>query len=145
MTNTPRAVVPEVDGQLVLDDPDAVAFIRAVGKVNCEKTFELNAERVGHFKKRIDERGLTSADVVIVILNVDDPHGGPITEMLMPNHNWQEYRERGEVPFARGLAARDGIEAAIGIFDPEASAKLREMKDVAVVVVDHQVAEIFPA
>lgn len=145
-TNTgPTAVVREVDGQLVLEDPEAAAMLRAVEKHNCRNTFDMNADRVAHFKQRLSERGMTADQAVIVLLNVDDVHGGPIADALMPGHDWQEIRDQGEVPYARGLAMRKGIEKAIGAFDEEAAAKLKEMADVAVVVVDRGVAEIFAA
>ncbi|HEA84359.1 MAG TPA: hypothetical protein ENI04_00005 [Candidatus Wildermuthbacteria bacterium] len=63
----------------------------------------------------------------------------------MPGHNWQEIRDQDEVPFARGLAMREGIQEALGTFDDEAAAKLQDMIDVAVVVVDYGVAEVFTA
>lgn len=141
----PMAIVRKIGDQLVLEDPVAVAVIGAVAKHNCKGTLELNADRVEHFKRRLAERGETSADAVIVLLKVDDPNGGMLAEMLMPGYNWQEYRDRGEVPFARGLARRDGIQAALNIFDKDAAEKLRSMREVAVVVVDHGVAEIFAA
>jgi len=141
----PQAVVREIDGQLVLNDPVAVGVIHAVSKHNCRSTLELNADRVEHFKGRLADRGLTASDAVIVLLNVDDGHGGPLADILMPGHNWQEIRDRGEVPFARGLAMREGIQEALGTFDEEAAAKLRDMTNVAVVVVDHGVAEVFTA
>lgn len=141
----PRATVREIDGQLVLDYPDAIAVVRAVSKHNCRDTFGLNTDRVQHFKQRLAERGLTASDAVIVLLNVDDVHGGLLADMLMPGFNWQKIRNRGEIPFARGLAGREGIEKAIDIFDKEAAMKLRGMTDIAVVVVDYGVAEIFPA
>ena len=143
--NYPRAVVHEIDGKLVLDDPDAVAVIHAVEKHNCRNTLEMNADRVEHFKRRLAERGMTAGQAVIVLLNVDDVHGGPLADVLMPGVNWQEIRDRGEVPFARGLAMREGIHEALGIFDKEAVVKLQSMTEVAVVVVDHGVAEVFPA
>ena len=139
------AVVREINGQLVLDDPDALAVIHAVGKHNCRNTLELNADRVEHFKRRLTDRGMTPVQAVIVLLNVDDVHGGPLADALMPGHNWQEIRDKGEVPFARGLAMRDGIQEALGTFDNDAATKLRSMSDVAVVVVDHGVAEVFAA
>lgn len=139
------AVVREVDGQLVLDDPIAVAVISAVEKHNCRNTLELNADRVEHFKRRLTERGMTPDQAVIVLLNVDDVHGGPLADALMPGHNWQEIRDKGEVPFARGLAMRDGIQEALGAFDKDAATKLQSISDVAVVVVDHGVAEVFAA
>jgi len=139
----PRATIREIDGQLVLDDPDALAVVQAVGKHNCKGTFEMNKERVTHFAKRIEEKGLSPADIVIVILNVDDTHGGPIADMLMPGHNWQEFRDRGETPFARGLAEREGIQGILGEFDKDAAEELAGIEGVAVVVVDHMVAEVF--
>lgn len=144
-TDEPRAVVRKIDGQLVLDDPVAVAVIHAVEKYNCHRTLELNADRVTHFKQRLADRGMASSEAVIVLVNVDDVHGGPLADALMPGMNWQEIRNRGEVPFARGIALRDGIQEALDIFDQEAGTKLRGMTDVAVVVVDHGVAEVFPA
>ena len=141
----PRAVIREIDGQLVLDDPDAIAVMRVVAKYNCQNTLEINADRVAHFKQRLAERGMTADQAVIVLLNVDDVHGGPLADVLMPGYNWQEIRNRGEVPFARGLATRDSIQEALGAFDEEASSKLQGMTDIAVVVVDHGVAEVFPA
>lgn len=141
----PRATIREVDGHLVLDDPDALAVMRAVNKHNCLNTLRLNADRIEHFKRRLEERGMTASDAVIVLLNVDDAFGGPLADKLMPGFNWQEIRDRGEVPFARGLAGREGIQEAIGIFDKEAAEKLQAMTDVTVVVVDHGVAEVFAA
>jgi hypothetical protein len=139
------SVVREIKGQLVLDDPEALAVIRAVNKCNCQNTLKLNAERIGYFKQRIVELGLPAKQAVIIILNVNDVHGGQITEILMPGHDWQEYRDRGEIPFARGIAERDGISELIGFFDKEAEAELSSMTDVAIVVVDHGVAKVFPA
>lgn len=139
------AVVREVDGQLVLDDPIAVAVISAVEKHNCRNTLELNADRVEHFKRRLTERGMTPDQAVIVLLNVDDVHGGPLAELLMPGHDWQAIRDQGEVPFARGIAMRANIQIALEIFDKDAAMKLQSMSDVAVVVVDHGVAEVFSA
>lgn len=141
----PRAVVREVNGQIVLDDPDAVAMIRTISKHNCQNTLKLNEDRVEHFKHRLVERGMTADQAVIVLLNVDDVHGGPLADALMPGHNWQEIRDRGEVPFARGLVMREGIQEVLEVFDEEAAKKLKGMSDVAVVVIDHGVAEVFAA
>jgi hypothetical protein len=144
MSDASRAVVREIDGKLVLDDPVAMGVARAVGKHNCRNTIELNADRIEHFKRRLTERQLSPSDVVIVILNVDDIHGSLLAEALMPGTDWQEYRDRGEIPFARGLAERAGITESIDHFDQEAGAKLRDEAGLAVVVVDHGVAEVFP-
>lgn len=144
-TSDVQAVVRKIDGQLVLDDPAAAGMFQAVAKHNCQSTLNLNAERVEHFKRRLAERGMTADQAVIVLLNVDDVHGGPLADVLMPGADWQQYRDRGEVPFARGLAGREGIQEALDAFDKDASTRLKGMSDVAVVVVDHGVAEVFTA
>lgn len=139
------AVVRKIDGQLVLDDPQAVAVFRAVSKHNCRGTFNINEDRVVHFKNRMAERGLSADQVVIVLVNVDDVNGGPLADALMPGTDWQQIRDQGQVPFARGLAGRPGIQDIIADFDKEAAEKLAVMSAPAVVVVDHGVAEVFPA
>lgn len=139
------AIVCEVDGQLVLDGPQAMAIIRAINKHNCENTMRLQTDRIAHFKQRLTDRGMTPDQAVVVLLNVDDVHGRPLADTLMPNYDWQQIRNRGEIPFARGLATRDGIQEALETFDAPAARKLADMRELAVVVVDHGVAEVFTA
>jgi hypothetical protein len=141
----PMAVVREIDGQLVLDDPLAEAIFCAVGKVSCKATLEMNLDRVLHFKRRMTERKLTPGDAVIVLVNVNDVHGSFLADMLMPGTDWQQIRDRGEIPFARGLAVKAGIQEFLEAFDEDAASKLKEMTEAAIVVVDHGVAEVFPA
>lgn len=142
---SPRAFVTEEDGQTVLHDPDGLAMIQAVDKHNCKATLEMNGERVEHFLSRMRTLGRSADDVVIVLLNVDDPNGSALAEVLMPGHNWQEIRDRGEVPFARGLAGRDGIQRVLDLLDPTAAEKLRTSTEPSVVVLDYGVAEVFAA
>lgn len=144
MSEAPRATVREIDGRLVLDDPDALAMIRAVAKNNCKGTLAGHAERIAHFKERAVIRGVDN--FVIVLLNVDDRVGAQIAEMLMPDQGpmWQQLRETGQIPYARGLAGRDGLEELVTELDAETGAKLRGMAGkVAVVVFDHGVVEAF--
>jgi hypothetical protein len=145
MTIKKEATVREINGQLVLDDPIALSLIQFIDKKNCTNTFIQNIDRIIHFRQRLTERGMTPDQAVIVIFNVDDIHGGPLADILMPNFNWQEIRDKGQIPFARGLAMRDWTQEAIS-FDKEAATKLKKIKDdVAVVVVDYGVVEIFLA
>ncbi len=141
--NKPRAVVREIDGQLVLDDPDALAMVRAIGKHNCGQLLLENAERMEHFVKRIFERDDSPNNVVITLINADDIHGREIAELLIPGHDWNAYRARGELPLARGLAGRDGINEFLDLFDREAGDKLRKTNGIAIVVIHEGVAEIF--
>ncbi len=119
--------------------------IRLVGKISCRASLEMNCDRIPHFKRRMRARGFTPEQMVIVFLNADDAHGGPLAERLMPEEDWQQYRDQGLVPFARGLAGRAGIEPALRLFDEDAADKLRAMRGLSVVVVDHGVAEVFKA
>jgi hypothetical protein len=141
-----RATVREVNDQIVLDDPDALATANAVAKHNCRLTLDGQVDRVAHFKQRV--RCLQPDDVVIVLLNVDGQIGRQLTEILMPGQDamWQSLRDSGQVPFARGLAKRTGMQEFLDAVDRDAGDKLRAMADtVAVVVADHGVVEVFEA
>lgn len=145
MSEQPRAWVEMVNGQPVLHDPDALAMIKAVARHNCRNTLLINKDRAQHFEKRMTEKGLAPADVVIVILNVDDENGGQLANILMPEMDWQAMRDQGLVPFARGLAVREGIAALVTGLDPEIGEKLKAISGVAAVVMDHGVVECFEA
>jgi hypothetical protein len=121
-------------------------MIRAVNKSNCENTMNLNLDRIPYFKQRLADRGMTPEQAVIVILNVDDAHGGPLANTLMPDYDWQQIRDRGEIPFARGLAMRNGIQEVLEAFDADAAMKLKNItKELPIIVMDHGVAEVFTA
>lgn len=138
--------VESVNGQLVLHDPMALAVATTVNRANCRRTFELNRDRVTHFQARSVEiaaaRGMRPDELVIMIINVNDPTGGQLTEKLMPGHDWQSIRDRGEIPFARGLVGRAGIQDILDVFDPDAAETLRTFDGLAVVVIDYGFASI---
>jgi spore cortex formation protein SpoVR/YcgB (stage V sporulation) len=145
MTDTPRSYVTSVDGQLVLVDPDAYAMAQAIAKRNCVGTFEGQKERVAHFVRRAKELGKSPSDVLITLINVDDPQGRPLADALMPNHDWDSIRATGATPYARGLAMRGGLQSVIDETDKEAGQKLRATPGFAVMVVDFGTIEIFAA
>jgi len=72
--------------------------------------FRENADRVRHFQQRVNELGRSGQDTVITLLNVDDPIGGVLADILMPGHDWQPYRDAGKVPTARGLASKSIVQ-----------------------------------
>lgn len=144
MSEEPTAQVREINGQIVLIDPIGCAVARAVAKHHCKNTLDAQAERVRHFASRVEELNVTPEVVVIVLINVDDVHGRDLAEMLMPNNDWQPYRDRGEVPFARGLAVREPIQQYLNSVDEEAGKKLADRVGLSVVVVDHGTFEVFP-
>jgi hypothetical protein len=137
------------DGQPVLiPSPTTLGFIKGVERHNCRMTFETHAERVAHFKRRIVERGFTPDQYVIVLLNVDDPNGRRMTEILMPGQEpmWQSFRERRQIPFARGLAPREAMQEVVNALDEEIGKKFQEMAGkIVAVVMDHGVVEVFEA
>jgi hypothetical protein len=145
----PQAYVEVVNDQLVLVDPVAAGVIQALqqfkGNVGtCRHTLEIQLERVVHFTRRIRELGKNPIEVTIVLLNVEDPWGGLMADILMPGHDWQPYRDRGEVPFARGLAGREGMQGVLDELDPKEGAKLREAGPVVtVIVMDHGEVKVF--
>ncbi len=140
-----NSVVVEVNGEPLMN-PTPQEVARVIARQKCDDVFEANKERVAHFSRRIDERGLTGADVVIVVLVVDDTYGGLLADTLMPGQDWQAVRDRGEIPIARGLAVREGIEEAIGTFDPIAAAKMRSNPSAKLaVVVGAGIAEVYQA
>ncbi len=138
-----EAYVTVIDDKTVLIDPVGYAFMQAVNKSNCENTYLAQIERVQHFKNRIAEKQLDPTTVVINLINVDSPYGVEIAEALMPGHDWQQYRDKGEIPFARGLAMKEGMIEIIATFDKEAAEKITKVEGIPVIVVDHCVVEIF--
>ena len=62
-----------------------------------------NAERLSEMAHgAIYTRGLTPWQFVMALVQVDDPRWTGIVDELMPGHDWQQYRDRGEEPLARG-------------------------------------------
>lgn len=114
-------------------------------KQNCREALELHAERVTYFKKRIQEKGLDPHGMAIVVINVDDKNGAPIAESLMPNHDWQIYRDRGEIPFALGIVYREGLDKEVAKFDKLTARKLTEAADLPILVINTGAAEVFIA
>lgn len=145
------AYVTVENGQVVMHDPVARGMIAAVEEHNrgiaykdCEKVFELNAEGVERFKNRFAEKGYDPKKCCIVLIHVDDPYGGPISNLLMPNEDWQAIRDRGLMPIARGIADREFIRTAVAEFDTKAASDLDMLSDrIAAVVVFNGVAKVF--
>jgi hypothetical protein len=150
VNDTTEAYVTEIDGQLVLIDPVAAGVIEAVNSYNskqynhCIITFHSQIDRVVHFAKRIKELNNDPKNVVILLANVDNDLGAALADALMPGYDWQQFRDRGEVPFARGLVARAGIQSLLDNINPSEGEKLRNANDnIVVLVVDYDTSEIF--
>ena len=106
--------------------------------------FDLNAEAVERFKKRFAEKGCEPEKHCIVLIQVDDPYGGQISDVLMPNENWQVIRDQGLEPIARGIADRRFMTDVVAEFDAKAAEELDFAKDcLIVIVVASSVARVF--
>lgn len=146
LSDMPRALARVVDGKTVLDDPDALSIIRALNRGYCKGSFDAHAERVAHFTRRMATLGKRPDEWVIVVINVDDPNGALVTNILMPSSEemWKELRAQGQIPFARGIASREGIEQVLRDIDKDAWRKLLKVETgIAVVVIDHGCADVF--
>jgi hypothetical protein len=69
--------------------------------------FRLNERRLAELAQRAVERGQTPREVMLVCILVD--HWRELLDQLMPSHDWQPIRDRGEQPIARGTAFRVGL------------------------------------
>lgn len=138
------ATVDVIDGQVVLDDPEALAMVDAIAKLNCRNTRDLHADRIQFFKGRMAHHAKTGLVCAIVIANVDDRVGGPVANILMPHMEaeWTAMRLNGMVPFARGLVERKGIQHAIEGLDPPVAVRLAKLTT-PVIVFDHGTVEVF--
>jgi len=68
--------------------------------------YELSYDRLMHFVAKSDP-----GEHVVVCIDMDDPIWAPLGDILMPGHDWDQYRRVGQKPIARGIAMRDGIES----------------------------------
>lgn len=142
-----RAVVREVDGQLVLDDPDALAVMTAVAQHNCRATLTAHGDRIAHFRRRAQDLGRSAETTMIVVINADEPLGEEMAAVCGMPAGWADaYRAQQQVPFARGLVDRVGMQAlldTLGISAGNPAEALRATEGLPVLVLDHGVITIF--
>jgi len=126
----------------IIPDPDEAASADYIERTQAAMDlFRANAERMQHFSQRVKALGRTGRDTVITLIDVDDPVGGVLAEALMPGHDWQSYRDAGEIPVARGLAAKDGMPEFLSEAGYTLAAdELRATDDLRVVVLSSGVA-----
>jgi hypothetical protein len=135
--------MPNSTAHLVLIDHDALAMIEGADRAACLHTAMLHYKRIQHFASRITERGQTGADVIITVLNGDDPVGARVARLLMPP-NWEApLRAKGMTPFARGLALRTGMQEVLEDRAPETAATMKAIEGIVVLVADHCTINVF--
>ncbi len=130
-----------LDGSIIPDPSQSPTREQLERTQAAMEFFKGNAERVRHFTQRVEELGRTGEDTVITLIDVDDRVGKVLADMLMPGHDWQRYRDAGEIPVARGLAAKDGIPEFLKDAGYELAAnELLATNDLRVVVLNSGVA-----
>jgi rhodanese-related sulfurtransferase len=68
-----------------------------------EEFFQVNLERLCELAYRaVTLRRLGPREFAVIAIDVDEPAWTEFAELLMPGHDWQQYRDRGESPVARG-------------------------------------------
>ena len=65
--------------------------------------------------------GLDPSEVVTVAIHVDDQAWRDVVDALMPDEDWQQYRDRGEMPIARGSVRSEGLLDYISVVAPAVS------------------------
>ena len=138
-----QARVIEKDGKLLLIDPNAEAMINVINTLNCNKTYLLKKDRVEYYQQRIKDAGIDPSTVTIVICNVDESFGEFVADSTMPGYDWDEIRNRGETPYAIGFLYKESIIPIVGVYDPEACEKLKNIISYSVLVSDYSVINVF--
>lgn len=127
---------------LLLIDPAALAFVRAVERENVRRLIvDTQLDRVRHFERRLRHLGLSPAEYLIVILNVDDANGAALADVLMPGYDWSAIRATGQTPIARGLASRPALQESLG--GVAAGEELASIEGVAVLAMDRGLVAAF--
>jgi hypothetical protein len=58
------------------------------------------AENIRHLKR---------GSYFAICIDRDDPAWSDLADLLLPNHDWQQYRGRGEHPLALGIALKESV------------------------------------
>ncbi len=132
------------NGKYILEDPIAYEMFKTAAKINCRNTVLLHKERIFYFINRIKELKHIPESILINIINVDAMYGKELADVLMPNYEWNEIRNQGQVPFARGLSKREGMIDIIYYLDSKVAERITKIKT-AIFVCDHGVVECFDA
>lgn len=86
-----------------------------------EQFYRLNKDRLMQLAVRARQRtSEMGEEQCVVCIDVDDPRWTPLVDMLMPGHDWDSYRARGEKPVARGVVPCEPIESVVEDMYPAA-------------------------
>lgn len=82
--------------------------VDAIDMTNQRSAFYMaNYDAILRLASRAQETGRTHETHVIVAIDANDSTWIELRDVLMPGHNWDAYRERGERPVARGIVPKN--------------------------------------
>jgi hypothetical protein len=74
------------------------------------RLFQYNERRLAQLAYQMTSKGFSLGDFYIVCIDVDADAWRPLVEEIMPGHDWQQYRDRGEMPMLRGAVGTEYLE-----------------------------------
>lgn len=114
------------------------------GRENCKYTYELNLNHIIELIEKRRQEGLSFDDIVIAVINIEDINGNQVVKELIPGFDWKQIYTHGQMSFVREIFDKALMQEVIETFDQLAVEKLKVFAGVPVIIIDHNVAEIFP-
>jgi hypothetical protein len=104
-------------------EPIAFCPKDSIGITDFERAefYSMNKERLSQLADRAEAKiKETGVEYGVICIDVDDPAWTPLVDILMPGHDWDSYRSRGEHPVARGVVPRGLLEDTVKKIYPAA-------------------------
>ncbi len=74
------------------------------------EVYNINRDRLAELALRAKAKETKESKFVVICIDANDSTWTPLVDILMPGHDWQSMRNRGEHPFARGVVPRGLVE-----------------------------------
>lgn len=119
--------IPKEAREIYLNDkgePIAWCPKDSLGLVDIQRAqfYRLNEKRLHELSRRAQEKSWQTEEIqCVVCIDVDDPVWAPLVDLLMPGHDWDAYRRRGETPVARGVVPLAPIRESVDMVYPASS------------------------
>jgi hypothetical protein len=75
-----------------------------------DEFFQMNKARLEKLAFNAIKRGESNTDFVLVAIDVDDNNWSALVESLMPGYDWNQIRDKGLKPVARGTVGVEVID-----------------------------------
>ena len=97
-------------------EPIAFCPKESIGLTDLKRAefYSLNKDRLQEMLERV--KTVKGPDFCVICIDVDDPTWKLLVDLLMPDHDWEAYRTKGETPVARGIVPREIVQDAAEAF-----------------------------